>query len=258
MASGAPGRAGGVLQLLLQSTPKPKKSQWEGCRSSAPLVVNGTEGFREAAFPEPVLDELLRPRRGDLDKWKHVCEQGLSLTKKKSPVFHYERNMWCDSVNIKYTQIWGRTALCCWKSGWKELPRKYEQGFLWSGGWWSLAWLKSQVPSACERASGIHFWYNVHFLVCVLHFKEVPFLKKKKKESVIYLTFNPMCLTAAAGLSCVTRISTVAHGLSSCITRLSCSTACGVSVVQPEIELESPALQDGFSTRSVCFLMCSL
>ena len=63
--AGVPGRTGGiVLQLLLQSTPKPRKVSGRVV-GPRPLVVNGTEGFREAAqLPEPVLDELLRHLRG--------------------------------------------------------------------------------------------------------------------------------------------------------------------------------------------------
>ena len=82
------------------------------------------------------------------------------------------------------------------------------------------------------KCSGIHFWYTVHFLVCVLHFKEVT-LKKKRISHLfnfnIYL-FNgcsrsklhhegsPLWLTgslvAARGLSCST-----ACGGFSCPTR---------------------------------------
>lgn len=68
-----------------------------------------------------------------------------------------------------------------------------------------------------------------------------------------------MCLTAAAGLSCVTRdLHCGSRALELHHEGSVAPQHVGVSVVQPEIELESPALQDGFLTRSVCFLMCSL
>lgn len=57
---GVPGRSGSVvLELLLQSTPQPREVRGRVVSPRA-LVVNGTEGFREAAqLPEPVLDKLL-------------------------------------------------------------------------------------------------------------------------------------------------------------------------------------------------------
>ena len=81
-----PGRTGGiVLQLLLQSTPKPRKVSGRVVGPRA-LVVNGTEGFREAAqLPEAVLDELLRHLGGVIWTSGNRCvNRGPFFKKKKS------------------------------------------------------------------------------------------------------------------------------------------------------------------------------
>lgn len=78
--------------------------------------------------------------------------------------------------------------------------------------------LKSQVPSACERAQVYTFDTTCTFWYVCVTLQGSNFLKKKKKESVIYLTFNIYVFKTAKGTCCVTRDSTVAHG-SSCITQ---------------------------------------
>ena len=57
-----------------------QKSQWEGCRSSSPcsewnwrLPGSGPASGTGPGWASPA------PRRGDLDKWKQVCEQGAFL-----------------------------------------------------------------------------------------------------------------------------------------------------------------------------------
>lgn len=61
-----------------------------------------------------------------------------------------------------------------------------------------------------------------------------------------------MYSTAAAGLSCITRdLHCGSRALELQHEDLVVPQHVWVSVVQPEIELESPALQDGFLTRSV-------